>query len=49
MSYPFTTLDQDPRRLKHTLRLKGVEDVEQYLDRGGDVKKEKFNEVKNYL
>ena len=49
VSYPFTTLDQGPRKLKHTLRSKCIEDVRPYLENDGTFSRGNFNKVKNKL
>ena len=49
VSHPFTTLDQGPRKLKHTLRSKCVEDVSPYLEENGTISRGNYDMVKNKL
>ena len=49
VSYPYTSLDQGPRRLRHTLRLKCLADIEPYLEADGTVSRGKFPAIKKQL
>ena len=49
VSYPFATLDQGSRKLKHTLRSKCIADVQPYLEADGSLGRGNFGPVKNKL
>ena len=49
VSHPFTTLDQGPRKLKHTLRSTCIEDVSPYLEESGTISRGNYDMVKNKL
>ena len=49
VSRPYTTLDQGPRPLKHTLRSKCINDVEQFLDPNGEIPRGSYEKTKKDL
>ena len=49
VSYPYTSLDQGPRKLRHTLRSKVIGDVEPYLEDDGTISGSNFHKVKDNL
>ena len=49
VSHPFTTLDQGPRKLRHTLRSKVIDVVQPYMNADGTISRADFHQVKNSL
>lgn len=49
VSRPYTTLDQGPRRMKHTLRSKCIGEVEKHIGLNGDIPRANYEQVKTDL